>query len=173
MMKTKSFRPFLYGLAALGVFAGFIPAADAGLTGTCGVLFATPHLFLNAYGSMTGSVTSTGAMTGNYISNAVGPNQGPYGVDVLAEINFSNSTVSYNVMQVSFNASANESYSASSGSVPFTTTAGPAGLPGSSTITFTPTGSPPMSLIILPVNSGNTILVQGTTDSTRGVCQMM
>lgn len=172
MMKPKSFRPFLYGLAALGVFAGFVPAANAGLTGTCGMLFATPHLFLNAYGSLKGSVSGS-SMSGSYVSNAVGANQGPYGVDVLAEIDFSNSTLSYNVMQVSFNASANESYSASSGSVPFTTTAGPAGLPGSSTITFTPTGSPPMSLIILPVNSGNTILVQGTTDSTRGVCQMM
>ena len=173
MMKTKSFRPFLYGLAALGVFAGFIPAADAGLTGTCGVLFATPHLFLNAYGSMTGSVTSTGAMTGNYISNAVGPNQGPYGVDVLAEINFSNSTVSYNVMQVSFNGSGTKAYSAVSGSVPFTTTAGPGSLAGSYTITFTPTGGQQISLTILPVNSGNTILIQGTTDASRGVCQMM
>ena len=45
--------------------------------------------------------------------------------------------------------------------------------PSSFQITFTPiAGNGPVTLNVLPVNSGNTFLIQGINDKINGVCQM-
>ena len=158
---------------ALGALTLATPDAFAGLTGSCGMVVAVPHTYV--FGSMTGTVNGT---TGSFNAYAqLVPPGSTKGVNVLAVINFTSSTISYEVTQVTVgNASTStpNSYSTQNGSASFTTAAGP--LPGSYTITFTPTGSPQMNLNLLPVNSGNTILVQGTTGTAgalTGVCQAL
>lgn len=171
-MKANRIRILGSSLLALGALTLVTPDAFAGLTGNCGMVVAVPHTYV--FGSVTGTVNSTGNMNG--YAQLVPPGS-TKGVNLLAVINFTSSTISYEVTQVTVgNASTgtSNSYSTQNGSASFTTAAGP--LPGSYTITFTPTGSPQISLNLLPVNSGNTILVQGTTGTASaltGVCQAL
>ena len=133
------------------------------------MLTAFPHPFIDSYLQFSGNVnTSSGSMSGN-ISTA---NTGTKGMDVLAVINFTNGTISYNVTQATITATG-VSYSASTATVSFTApVAGP--ISGSYTISFTPTGSSSaVTFNILPVNGGNTFLVQGVGDPFHGVCQAL
>lgn len=168
MLKRKRFRTLLGSLAVLGVYGGFIPAASAALSGSCGMVVSLPHNYV--LGAMSGTMnTSTGAYSGNFQLASPGSTKG---VNVLAVLDFAASTITYNVVNVTIGSP--NSYGAQTGSVPFTTVAGP--LPNSYTISFTPTGSNAISLNLLPVNSGNTILVQGTSGTASaltGVCQAL
>jgi hypothetical protein len=138
----------LSGVALLGALAGFVPNASA-LTGTCGILGSIPHPF------QTGVVGVS------------------YNLDLLATINFSTNTINYNFTVITITL-AGQTFSSNNGSASFTTAAGP--LTGSTTITFPftpPGGGAPItaSLNVLPVNGGNTYLVQGNNVRMSGVCQ--
>ncbi|HQT82007.1 MAG: hypothetical protein B7Z60_07065 [Ferrovum sp. 37-45-19] len=117
--------------------------ASAALSGTCGMI-ATPPI-------------APGASSSTY--------------NVLALINFSTNTITYSSMDLSFSsgvATPTQSY----GTKAITVTSN-SNITGSYTMSFT-SGSGNHTLIfnILPVNSGNTILIQGTSDPFSGVCQM-
>ncbi len=167
-MKNKRIRILASGLAALGVFSGFMPSASAALSGSCGMVVSVPHNYV--LGTMSGNVSlTTGAFTSNFQFDGAGSVKG---VNVLAVIDFNTSTISFNVTNVTIGTP--NTYGTSAGSATFTTAAGP--LPNSYTITFTPPSSSAMSLNLLPVNSGNTVLVQGTSGSGSalvGVCQAL
>ena len=168
-MNYKNLRVLTASIAALGVFAGFTPAAWAGLSGSCGMLMTVPHPFMNANVTVTGTVSSGGTMNGTATINST-TNEG---VNVMAVIDFTNDSISYNVNQASFSPSSGSSYTSQAGTTTFSApAAGP--VPGSYIITFTPTGtSTAVSFNILPVNGGNTFLVQGVGDATQGVCQAL
>ena len=167
-MNYKNLRVLTASIAALGVFAGFTPAAWAGLSGSCGMLMTVPHPFMNANVTVSGSVSSGGTMNGTASINST-TNQG---VNVMAVIDFTNDSISYNVNQASYSPSSGSSYTSQAGGTTFSAAAGP--IPGSYTISFTPTGmSTAVSFNILPVNGGNTFLVQGVGDATQGVCQAL
>ncbi len=170
-MNYKNLRVLTASIAALGVFAGFTPAAWAGLSGSCGMLTAFPHPFIDSYLAFTGTVNTTnGAMSGNITTNSTGTK----GMDVLAVIDFSTDTIAYNVTQATISATAPYvSYAAAASSVQFSApVAGP--ITGSYTISFTPTGSSnAVTFNILPVNGSNTFLVQGVGDPFHGVCQAL
>ena len=167
-MKANRIRILGGSLMALGALTLATPDAFAALSGSCGMVVAVPHTYVS--GIMTGSANgSTGVVTGTV---QLVPTGSTKGVNLLAVINFTSSTISFNLTQVTVGTP--NSYATQAGSAQFVTAAGP--LPGSYTITFTPTGSPQVSLNLLPVNSGNTILVQGTTGSgsaLTGVCQAL
>ncbi|BAP88433.1 uncharacterized protein E1O_13020 [Burkholderiales bacterium GJ-E10] len=167
-MKANRLRVLAGGLIAFGALAGATPAM-AGLTGSCGMVLAVPHNYAFGY------IASNSSGYPNYVYLA---NPGDTrGVNLLAVIDFTNNTLSYSLTQVTIGDASTKtpnSYSSQNQSgVSFTTAAGP--ISGSYTITFTPNGYPSaMSLNILPVNSGNTYLVQGTSGKTgalTGVCQ--
>lgn len=169
MLKRKPFRTLLGSLAVVGVFAGFTPVASAALSGSCGMVVSLPHNYV--LGSMSGTMnTSTGAYSGNFQLANSGSTKG---VNVLAVIDFSASTIDFNITEVTIGTP--NSYGTTVETDPFTTAAGP--LPNSYTITFTPSSSSvAINLNLLPVNSGNTILVQGTQHGASalvGVCQAL
>jgi len=89
---------------------------------------------------------------------------------VMAVINFDNSTINYNVTQMNWLSTATGQFGEVTGTTSFTTATGP--ITGSYTISF-PVGSRTLTLNLLPVNSGNTILVQGGNDKIDGVCQAL
>ncbi len=167
-MKANRVRVLAGSLVALGALAGATPAM-AGLTGSCGMVLSVPHNY--AFGTV---VPGTGSTYPNLVYLAhPGDTRG---VNLLAVIDFTNSTLSYVLTQVTIgdaNTNTANSYSTTSQSgVAFTTAAGP--ITGSYTITFTPQNATAMSLNVLPVNSGNTYLIQGTSGKTgalTGVCQ--
>lgn len=132
------------------------------------MVVSLPHNYV--LGSMSGTMnTGTGAYSGNFQLATPGSTKG---VNVLAVLDFNTSTISFNVTQVTIGNP--NSYGTSEASTPFTTVAGP--LPNSYTITFTPPSSTAINLNLLPVNSGNTILVQGTASGASalvGVCQAL
>ena len=168
-MKYKNLRVLTASIAALGVFAGFTPAAWAGLSGSCGMLTAFPHPFIDSYLAFSGTVNgSNGTMTGTINTAANGMKD----MDVLAVINFSNDTISFNTTEATISSSS-VSYSAAQSTASFTAApvAGP--VPGSYTISFSPSAGTTVTLNILPVNGGNTFLVQGVGDPFHGVCQAL
>ena len=168
-MNHKRIHVLAISLAALGIFAGFAPRASAALTGSCGMIVSVPHNY--ALGTMSGTInTSTGAYSGNFQLASPGSTKG---VNVLAVLDFSANTISFNVTQVTIG-NPNSYATQTQTGVAFTTAAGP--LPGSYTISFTPTGSPTINLNLLPVNGGSTVLVQGTSGGSgalAGVCQAL
>ncbi|WP_312284016.1 hypothetical protein [Candidatus Igneacidithiobacillus taiwanensis] len=167
MKKTKGsfFRHVLGGLAAIGILTAFVPAATAGLptSGTCGMLTTSHHLFLNATGTIS---------NGSYKSNAIGPNS--VGLSLLAEINFSNKTIYVNGVEAYNNSTTGGPTSyvpGASGQGTFTVVNNATKLPDVTQIQVNlPEGTRTFNL--LPVNSGNTILVQEQDGNFVGVCQM-
>lgn len=128
---------------ALGSIAG---TAQAALSGSCGIVATIPHPFLSPYSGLA------------------------VYLDVMAVINFDNSTINYNATQMNWASTATGQFSEVSGTTSFTTATGP--ITGSYTISF-PVGSRTLTLNLLPVNSGSTILVQGGNDKIDGVCQAL
>lgn len=167
-MNNKRIGILASSLVALGFLAGFAPGASAALSGSCGMVVSLPHNYV--LGSMSGTMnTSNGNYSGNFQLATPGSTKG---VNVLAVLDFNTSTISFNVTQVTIGNP--NSYGTSETSTSFTTVAGP--LPNSYTITFTPPSSTAINLNLLPVNSGNTILVQGTASGASalvGVCQAL
>ena len=104
----------------------------------------------------------------------IGPSV-PFTVDAMAVIDFNSNKIWMNITRATTDAN----YSGTSGSqanytsesfdpIDFTLVTGP--VPGSYNLTFASENiSPPF--ILLPVNSGNTILVQGKNFKMTGVCQ--
>jgi hypothetical protein len=95
-------------------------------------------------------------------------------MDLLAEINFTAGTIHYAVTQFVWNGTPPLTKQTIAGNTTFTI-AGPGvntinTTPNSYQITFTAGGSP-VTLNVLPVNSGNTFLIQGIGDRISGVCQ--
>ena len=173
-MNYKNLRVLTASIAAIGVFAGFTPAAWAGLSGSCGMLTAFPHPFIDSYLAYNGTVTSAASggynMSGTITTAATGTKD----MDVLAVINFSTNTITFNVTEATISASG-VTYSPAAATASFNPPAAGSGpVPGSYTISFTPPGSPnAVTLNILPVNGGNTFLVQGVGDPFHGVCQAL
>ena len=127
------------------VFGSPVTSAFAGLSGTCGMLASPPP--------------SPGS--GNQFM-----------FNVLAVVDFNTSTITYNVTNLTFNSPPTPpTLSQSSGSSSFTLANGP--ISGSYSMTFTPSGSSTALIFnLFPVNSNNTILVQGANSPFSGVCQM-
>jgi len=146
-MKLKSSlkQRFLRTLVGGVLVAALLPASNAfALTGTCAMLVTMPV----PYGS---SLPST------------------HGFNILAAINFTNSTISFNGVRATYATTGTTFASTETGSgIAFTTAAGP--IAGSQAITFNP-GSGVITANIYPVNGNNTVLVQGATDLFSGVCQ--
>lgn len=154
-MKSKLIKDVLLGFTTICALAGFVPSASAAApTGTCGLVAAMPHPEFNWYGYAGAAVTKN--------------------MDLLAEINFTAQTINFSVTQFTWSGSA-FSKATVSGNAAFTI-AGPGLTTGNTTpssyqITFT-AGGTPVTLNVLPVNSGNTYLIQGIADRISGVCQM-
>ena len=134
----------IFGTVAL-FFGSPVTSAFAGLSGTCGMLASPPP--------------SPGS--GNQFM-----------FNVLAVVDFNTSTITYNVTNLTFNSPPTPpTLSQSSGSSSFTLANGP--ISGSYSMTFTPSGSSTALIFnLFPVNSNNTILVQGANSPFSGVCQM-
>jgi hypothetical protein len=138
--------------------AGFVPSASAAApTGTCGLIASIPHPEWDWAVYMTGGGA---AITKN--------------MDLLAEINFTAKTIYYSVTQFQWSGTpplvratvaGNTTFSIAGPGVNTTNTT-----PNSYQITFSIGGSP-VTLNVLPVNSGNTYLIQGVADRISGVCQ--
>jgi len=104
-----------------------------------------------------------------------GPNLSPRTVDVMAVIDFDSKKIWMNLTKATVDANysttspSNVTYTSESfDPIDFTIVTGP--VPGSYNLTFASENiSPPF--ILLPVNSGNTILVQGKNFKMTGVCQ--
>ncbi len=147
-MKLKSSlkQRFLRTLVGGVLVAALLPASNAfALTGTCAMLVTMPV----PYGS---SLPST------------------HGFNILAAINFTNSTISFNGVRATYATTGTTFASTETGSdIAFTTAAGP--IAGSQAITFTPPVGGALTANIYPVNGNNTVLVQGATDLFSGVCQ--
>lgn len=171
-MKANRLHVLAASLIAFGALAGAAPAmAGAGLTGSCGMVLAVPHNY--AFGAI-GYNSGNAAPSFVYLAQPGSTR----GVNLLAVLNFTNNTISFVLTQVTIgNPTTNtpNSYSTQNQSgVPFTTATGL--ISGMYTITFTPQGAPAMSLNVLPVNSGNTYLIQGTSGTAgalTGVCQAL
>jgi hypothetical protein len=160
IMKSKLIKEVLLGVTTICALAGFAePALAAAPTGTCGLVASIPRPEFNWYAYMG---ANGAAVTKN--------------MDLLAEINFTASTIHYSVTQFTWTGSGGTFSKATvAGNATFTI-AGPGvnttnTTPNSYQITFTAGGSP-MVLNVLPVNSGNTYLIQGIGDRISGVCQM-
>ena len=146
-MRSKSSlkQRFLRAFAGGVLVAALLPASNAfALTGTCAMLVTMPV----PYGS---SVPTT------------------HTFNILAAINFTNSTISFNDVRATYATTGTTFATANiGGPIAFTTGVGP--IAGSQTITFNPVGGP-LTANIYPVNGNNTVLVQGADDLFSGVCQ--
>ncbi len=132
-----------YFFLILAAFFYLYPTyALAALTGSCGMI-ATPPI-------------SPGATSATY--------------NVLALINFTNNTITYSSMDLTFSSGSITS-SNTYGSKSITVTSN-SNITGAYTLSFTAGSGHTLSFNLLPVNSGNTILVQGISDPFSGVCQM-
>jgi hypothetical protein len=161
IMKSKLIKDVLLGVTTVCALAGFTPTASAAApTGTCGLVASIPHPEFDwyAYG-VSGGPTITKNM------------------DLLAEINFTAKTIYYSVTQFTWTTGAPGSFSKATvaGNTTFTI-AGPGvnttnTTPNSYQISFTTGSSGTVTLNVLPVNSGNTFLIQGIGDRISGVCQ--
>jgi hypothetical protein len=143
-MKKNLLGLFLGIFVTVALFFGSpVTSAFAGLSGTCGMLASPPP----------------------------SPGTNAFMYNVLAVVDFSTSTISYNVTTLTFGNSPPPTLTQSSNSSPFTLGSGP--ISGSYTMTFTPQGSNTALIFnLFPVNSNNTILVQGANSPFSGVCQM-
>ena len=170
-MNYKNLRVLTASIAALGVFAGFTPAAWAGLSGSCGMLTAFPHPFINSYLAYNGTATTTSSTSYNMSGTITTAATGTKDMDVLAVIDFSTSTITFNVTEATITASG-VTYSAAPVTASFAApVAGP--VPGSYTISFAPNATSTVTLNILPVNGSNTFLIQGVGYPFHGVCQAL
>jgi hypothetical protein len=102
-----------------------------------------------------------------------------WGMDALGTINFQTSTISVNIILQNHPLPSGSNFTESQLVItaPFTTVAGP--IPGSFTITFALPDNSPFTFNLIPVNKGNTILMQGFNPnagsqdaSTTGRCEM-
>ncbi|SRR5712692_8057415 len=144
-LKQRFLRTFVGGV----LVAALLPASNAfALTGTCGMLVTLPV----PYGASL-------------------PADRDY--NILAAINFTNSTISFTVTSATYAAdgpTVKPPLPNSIGTnIPFTTAAGP--IAGSQAISFNPGPSGPITANIFPVNGNQTVLVQGATSLFSGVCQ--
>jgi hypothetical protein len=162
-MKSKLIKGILL-FTTLCALAGFVPGASAAApTGTCGLVASMPHPEFDWYAyAGSGGPTVTKNM------------------DLLAEINFTAKTIYFSITQFTWATGSPGSFTKATvaGNATFTI-AGPGvntttTTPNSYQITFTPTvgSTNPVTLNVLPVNSGNTYLIQGVGDRLSGVCQM-
>ena len=172
-MNYKNLRVLTASIAALGVFAGFTPAAWAGLSGSCGMLTAFPHPFINSYLAYNGTATTASSTSYNMSGTITTAATGTKDMDVLAVLNFNSNTITFNVTEAAITASG-VTYSATPVTASFAAP-GPGPVPGSYTISFSPSAasSTVVTLNILPVNGGNTFLIQGVGDPFHGVCQAL
>lgn len=160
-MKSKLFKDVLIGFTAIYAAAGFISNASAATPiGTCGLVASMPHPELDWYAYMN---SGGPAITKN--------------MDLLAEINFTSKVINFSVTQFTYSGGLGGVMTKAtvSGSATFVMT-GPNLNTGNATpnayqITFT-AGGTPVTLNVLPVNAGNTYLIQGIADRVSGVCQM-
>jgi len=150
-MKKNLIRSVLVAGTILGTSVAFVPAASAALSGTCGLLSGMPHTF-----------------------DSLSPSNS-YDLDVLATLNFTTNQITYSMTTLTTDSSGNPTTTATTINGPLSFTQGTVtGLSGATSITFTPTGSTtPIVLYLLPVNGGNTLLVQAKDDAFHGVCEMM
>ena len=157
-MKSKLIKNALLGVTTICAVAGFVPNASAAApSGTCGLIASIPHPEIDWFAYMA---ASGAAITKN--------------MDLLAEINFSAGTIHYTVTQFTWSGTPPLTKATISGNTTFTI-AGPNlatgdATPNSYQITFNAGGNP-VKLNVLPVNSGNTYLIQGVADRISGVCQ--
>jgi hypothetical protein len=148
---SKKIYQLLFGLA---MSAALSTQALAALptTGTCGFVGNFSYPFTYLYGNNPGN---------------------GWGLNWLGTINFSTSTITINVVFIDPVPPLPPRQSQQSYTATFTTSSGP--ITGASTITFSVNGGS-LALNLMPVNSGNTILVQGgpvfSDGGFTGVCQM-
>lgn len=153
-------RKVLGGLAIVGSLAGLSQSASAiasiPTTGVCGFAVTNQYPFVYLYGASPG--------TG-------------WGMNFLGTIDFGASKISGNIILQNPNG-AGTTESQATFSASFTTAAGP--ITGSYTISFVPTplSTNTMTINIIPVNGGNTVLLQGFNPTagsqdagSAGVCQ--
>jgi len=166
MKNEKLIKQVVIGVIAVSALSLMTNASAAAPTGICGLEASIPRPDLDYV-----ALANTGA-----IKN----------MDVLAEINFTTSTINFSLTQFVFTAIPPVKQNVG-GSATFTmkgpgltnvtatgyTVAGQnTPLPDAYQITFDPFGSGhPTVLNVLPVNSGNTYLIQGIEDRISGVCQ--
>lgn len=161
-MKSTLIKNTLMGFAAICAAAGFVPSASAAApSGTCGLIASMPHPEMDWADYMAvGGVAITKNM------------------DLLAEIDFTHLTIHYAITQFTWSGTA-FSKGTIAGNAAFTI-AGPGvnttnTTPNAYQITFSPNaaGVNPATVVlnVLPVNSGNTYLIQGIGDRISGVCQ--
>jgi hypothetical protein len=165
MLKPNVIKSFLLGFATIGALSCITNASAAAPTGVCGMVASLPHPEFNF-------LTYSG--TAPVVKN----------LDVLAEINFTTSTIYYSVTQWTFDGAGNVGKQTIGGNAAFILT-GPALTTGTGYASGNPTpnsyqiaftlnaagGAKPVILNVLPVNSGNTYLIQGIADRLSGVCQ--
>ena len=152
-MKKHFVRNMIVASSVLGASLAMISTASAALptTGKCGLLSGQPHTL------------ETAGTTGSY------------DLDVLAVIDFGAKTITGRQTSVSFSGTTppyNPTFADTMISAAGFTEA-PGTLPGETDVSFTPPGGTAIVLHMLPVNGGNTILIQADQDSFYGVCEMM
>ena len=139
-------------IGTLGILKVSETKAATSLSGSCGMVVNLQHTF-----------------------TIFGPNLSPLTVDAMAVVNFDSNKIYMNLTKATGDnnylptAPSNVTYTSQSlDPIDFTIVTGP--VPGSYNLTFASENiSPP--IILLPVNSGNTILVQGKNFKMTGVCQ--
>lgn len=146
-MNRSILKNTLLTLSLAGASLAFAPGASAALSGSCGMLSGMPHTFDTPQNSSS------------------------YDLDVMAIIDFTNSQITYSMNTMTIDSVGGQTTTTGlNGPTPFTSVTG--SLPGSTDITFS-TGGGTVTLELLPVNSGNTILIQAKNDAFHGVCQML
>lgn len=164
-MKRSIVGRFLCGFIALiGAMAIPISSASAasvtGLTGKCGMLSVMPHPFASGY--LPGT---TSPVTLNE--------------DILAVIDFDANTITFNMINGTWPTSGGgyggPTVSSQQATDSFALVANnPTGISAVYEIAITdPTSGNTIDLNILPVNGGNTYLVQGQNVFFHGVCQTL
>jgi hypothetical protein len=163
---TITYRNAKSLLLALGVLGASSAMAALPTSGTCGFITTLPHPEINFTSSGPGTLVVS---------------------DILGTINFSTSTISYNATTFYFNGST-WVYGSVDGSETYTVGSALTYPSGAYPVTFTISGSNTFSvanvsatvtvnvseiLNLLPTNSGNTVLIQGGTAKTTGVCQLL
>ncbi len=148
-LKQKFLRTVLGGMGVLMLLSA--PSAFAfPATGTCAMLVTKPV----PYGATIPHST---------------------GYNILATLTFTSATtgtVSYVSVMANYTTGGVSASPDSTGSFPFTITAGPAALAGSKTFSFTDTvNASTVTANMYAVNGDKTILVQGANDLFSGVCQ--
>ena len=166
MMNKKMIKQVALGFVAVGAVSLMTTASAAAPAGTCGLVASMPHPEIDY------------ATTANKVKN----------MDLLAEINFTTSTINFSMTQFVFGTAGIAPVKQTIGGSSTFTIKGPhltnstatgygvatqdTPLPDVYQITFDPFGlNNPVTLNVLPVNSTNTYLVQGIADKISGVCQ--